>query len=71
MQYLDQYSPSGGDHAFDYEVADGTTAWDVIRKLGVPDELASVITIGDEASDGTTVLTDGARVTVIPPIAGG
>lgn len=70
-QYLDQYSPSGEDHVFEFEMADGSTAWDLIRKLHIPEELAAVITVGDEATDGTRVLTEGDRVTIIPPIAGG
>jgi molybdopterin synthase sulfur carrier subunit len=68
--YLEDYSPDGQDK-FSYEMPDGATVADLIRKLGVPEELASVITIGDEAIDASQALKDGDRVTVIPPVAGG
>ena len=68
--YLEDYSPDGQDK-FSYELPDGATVADLIHKLGVPEELASVITIGDEAVDASQALTEGDRVTVIPPVAGG
>ena len=68
--YLEDYSPDGQDK-FSYEMPDGATVADLIRHLGVPEELASVITIGDEAIDASQALKEGDRVTVIPPVAGG
>ena len=68
--YLEDYSPDGQDK-FAYEMPDGATVADLIRKLGVPEELASVITIGDEAIDASQALNEGDRVTMIPPVAGG
>lgn len=68
--YLDDYAP-GDSGLFAYEMPDGATVADLIRKLGVPDELASVITIGDEAIDASQALKEGDRVMVIPPVAGG
>jgi sulfur-carrier protein len=68
--YLGDYAPGNGG-VFSYEMPDGATVTDLIRKLGVPEELASVITIGDEAIDASQALKDGDRVTVIPPVAGG
>jgi sulfur carrier protein ThiS len=68
--YLEDYSPDGRDK-FSYEMPDGATVADLICKLGVPEELASVITIGDEAIDTAQALKEGDRVTVIPPVAGG
>ncbi len=67
--YLADYAPADSG-TFAYDVPDGATVEDVIRKLGVPEELASVITIGDEAVDASRTLKDGDRVTVIPPVAG-
>jgi sulfur carrier protein ThiS len=68
--YLEDYSPDGQDK-FSYEMPDGATVADLIRKLGVPEELASVIAIGDQAADASQELNEGDRVTVIPPVAGG
>jgi molybdopterin converting factor small subunit len=68
--YLSDYAP-GDSGTFAYEIPDGATVADLIRKLGVPVELASVITIGDDAVDASQALKDGDRVTVIPPVAGG
>jgi molybdopterin synthase sulfur carrier subunit len=68
--YLDDYAP-GDSGSFAYEMPDGATVADLIRKLGVPEELASVITIGDEAIDASQALKEGDRVTMIPPVAGG
>lgn len=56
---------------FEYEIADGSTVKDLARKLGVPDELASVIIVSDEATSTDHVLVDGDRVTLVPPVAGG
>ena len=39
--YLMQYSPVG-KATFDYEMPDGAKVWDVIKKLGVPDELSII-----------------------------
>jgi molybdopterin synthase sulfur carrier subunit len=68
--YLGDYAPGDGGR-FAYEMPEGATVADLIRKLGVPEELASVITIGDEAIDASQALKEGDRVTVIPPMAGG
>jgi sulfur carrier protein ThiS len=68
--YLGDYAP-GDSGTFAYEMPDGATVADLIRKLGVPVELAAVITIGDEAVHDSQALKDGDRVTVIPPVAGG
>jgi molybdopterin converting factor small subunit len=68
--YLADYAPGDGGR-FAYEMPVGATVADLIRRLGVPEELASVITIGDEAIDASQALKEGDRVTVIPPVAGG
>jgi molybdopterin synthase sulfur carrier subunit len=68
--YLEDYAPGDGA-IFAYELPDGATVADLIRKLGVPEELASVLVIGDEAVDASHALKEGDRLTVIPPVAGG
>jgi len=68
--YLDQYSPNGDD-AFDYEVPDGARVKDLVVKLGMPEELASVIIVGETNADPSHGLKEGDRVILIPPLAGG
>ena len=68
--YLEQYSPNGQD-LFDYEVPDGARVQDLVVKLGMPAELASVIIVGNTNADPSYALKEGDRVTVIPPLAGG
>lgn len=68
--YLMQYSPDGKD-TFDYEMPVGAKIWDVIKKLGVPDELASIIIVSNASVDYQHTLKDGDHITMIPPLAGG
>jgi sulfur carrier protein ThiS len=68
--YLDQYSPMDTD-VFDYEMPDGATVADLVRKLNVPADLAAVIIVGDSNTTAAHVLADGERITIVPPLAGG
>lgn len=68
--YLEQYSPNGQD-IFEYEVPEGTLVRDLVAKLGVPLELASVIIVGNTNADPSHRLKESDRVTLIPPLAGG
>lgn len=68
--YLQQYSPDDIS-VFEYEMPDGATAGDLIRKLNVPEDLASVIIVGDANTSTVHVLNDGDHVTIVPPLAGG
>ena len=68
--YLDKYSPNG-ENEFTYELPDGARAQDLIRKLAIPEELASVIIVGNTNADYDHPLSEGVRVTLIPPLAGG
>jgi len=68
--YLMQYSPNGKS-VFEYEIADGSTVATLADKLGVPDELASVVIVSDESVDPSHKPKDGDRVTLIPPLSGG
>jgi len=68
--YLEQYSPNGQD-TFDYEIPDGARVKDLVVKLGMPEELASVIIVGNTNADPSHSLKEGDRVTLIPPLAGG
>ena len=68
--YLQQYSPDDIS-VFEYEMPDGTTTGDLIRKLNVPEDLASVIIVGDANTNTAHLLSDGDNVTIVPPLAGG
>jgi len=68
--YLQQYSPNDTD-VFDYEMPDGSTTGDLIHKLGVPEDLASVIIVSDTNANASHRLNDGDRITLVPPLAGG
>ncbi len=68
--YLEQYSPNGHD-LFDYEIPEGASVQDLVVKLGMPAELASVIIVGNTNADPSHALNEGDRVTLIPPLAGG
>ena len=68
--YLEQYSPNGNE-IFDYEVPDGARVLDLITKIGIPGDLASVIIVSDQNTDPSYALKEGDRVILIPPLAGG
>lgn len=68
--YLEQYSPNGQD-TFDYEVPDGSRVRDLVVKLGMPADLASIIIVSDTNADPAQELKEGDRVILIPPLAGG
>jgi sulfur carrier protein ThiS len=70
--YLDQYSPGLDDQpVIQYELPDGATALDLVRSLKIPEEMASVIVVNGDATEANRALTEGDRVTLIPPLAGG
>ena len=68
--YLEQYSPNGND-LFDYELPEGASVGDLVARLGMPPDLASVIIVSDQNTDPSHTLKEGDRVTLIPPLAGG
>jgi len=68
--YLMQYAPDGKP-SFSYHLPEGAKVWDLIRNLNIPDELASVIIVGNTSVDYQHPLTNGDHVTIIPPLAGG
>ena len=68
--YLEGYAPNG--HAvFEYEIPEGTRVIDLVRQLGVPEELASVIVVGNSSVGLAHPLKEADHVTLIPPLAGG
>ena len=70
--YLSQYQPDGqsGRHARPIDVADGTTVGELIALLRLPDGPRAVFVDGRHAADDRP-LSDGERLAIFPPIAGG
>lgn len=68
--YLDQYAPMD-DGTFPYEMPDGATVGDVIRRLHIPDDLSAASVVNGEATDPAQALAEGDRLTLVPPLAGG
>jgi sulfur carrier protein ThiS len=69
---LAQYQPDGegGRHARPIELPDGSTVATVIDQLRLPDEPRVVFVNGKHAPDHHT-LSDGDRLAIFPPVAGG
>jgi len=70
--YLSDYQPdgAGGREARPFELAPGTSVADVIETLGLPDEPRVVFIDGKHAPDDT-ILREGDRLAIFPPVAGG
>ena len=70
--YLSDYQPDGhgGRHPRPFELPEGTTVTDLIGRLGLPDE-PRVVFIGGKHAPEDTVLSDGDRLAIFPPVAGG
>jgi sulfur carrier protein ThiS len=69
--FLDQYSPDDSNAPFSFEIAEGATVEELMRKLHIPEEMAAVIVVGDEAREPSQVLAEGDHVTLVPPMGGG
>ncbi len=68
--YLRQYSPNGSE-SFEFEMPEGARVWDLVQRLAVPEELASMVIVGGTNADYEDALNDGDHVTLIPPLSGG
>lgn len=68
--YLRQYSPDGNE-TFEFEMPEGARVWDLVQRLAVPEELASMVIVGGANADYQHALHDGDHVTLIPPLSGG
>ena len=69
--YLSDYQPDGlGGGVRAPSTLPGTTVADIIVQLGLPDEPRVVFLNGKHAADNT-VLVDGDRLAIFPPVAGG
>lgn len=68
--YLDQYAPTE-EATFAYEMPDGATVGDVMKRLHLPEDLSAAAIVGGEASDPAQTLSEGDRLTLVPPLGGG
>lgn len=60
----------GGRRARSFDLPDGATVRTVIDLLGLPEEPRILLLDGRHAKEDTH-LTDGARLAIFPPVAGG
>lgn len=70
--YLADYQPDGegGRRPRPFYLEPGTTIADVIASLGLPDEPRVVFINGKHAPEDA-VLSEGDRLAIFPPVAGG
>ncbi len=70
--YLSQYQPDGqgGRGARSIEIDEGMTIDGLIEQLGLPDGPRIVFVNGRHAED-ERVLSEGDRLAIFPPVAGG
>lgn len=65
---LAKYLP---DNETTYQVEQGTTAGDLIKLLGIPEDLVKLIFINNIRRKRDTILKDKDRVGMFPPVGGG
>lgn len=70
--YLADYQPDGlgGRSPRAFTLDEGASVDDIIGSLGLPDEPRIVFVNGKHAEE-SDVLTDGDRLAIFPPVAGG
>ena len=69
---LRKFLPSDArDNTVVMELSDGATVSDVIARLGIPANHASMLVSGDDYLEPETPLRDGQEVSIFPPLAGG
>jgi sulfur carrier protein ThiS len=65
---LDRYRPASGDRC---EIPEGTTVRQLIDRLGIPEAKARLVFVDGRKADWETVLQNGQRLGVFPPVGGG
>jgi molybdopterin converting factor small subunit len=63
--------PDARDNTVVMELSDGATVSDVIARLRIPANHASMLVSGDDYLEPETPLRDGQEVSIFPPLAGG
>ncbi|MCF8067378.1 MAG: MoaD/ThiS family protein [Desulfobacterales bacterium] len=65
---LGRFTPPGGNN---YSVDDETTVQILLEKLGVPLDEAKLVFVNGIKSGLNSILKDGDRVGIFPPVGGG
>ena len=65
---LQKFSPQASDA---YVVEAGTSVRAIVRQLGIPEEKAKIIFINSVKVTLDSVLQDGDRLGIFPPVGGG
>ena len=70
--YLSRYTPegSGSGKGLVIEVTEGTKIRDLWARLNVPEDEVKIIFLNGVHANGDTILKDGDRLGVFPPVAG-
>lgn len=69
---MKEFLPGQGDYSScQVELNQGATAADVLRKLGIPEEIPKIILINGVVVKPDHRLAEGDAVSIFPPIAGG
>ena len=65
---LRSYTPPEADR---FAIAPGTTVLDIVHALNIPEKYAKLIFINNIRKELDTVLQDGDRLGIFPPVGGG
>ena len=65
---LSRYMPENPDH---FPIESDASVHDLLRHLGVPIESATLIFINGQRADVASILKEGERVGIFPPVGGG
>lgn len=68
--YLPEGDPGSGRRTRMIDLPDGTTVGEVVARLGLPDQ-PRVCFIDGCGVQESAVVTDGSRLAIFPPVAGG
>jgi molybdopterin converting factor small subunit len=69
---LARFLPSGAEgRKATVDVPDGAAVQDVIRRLGIPDDVLCIPVVNGTRVTAARVLRDGETLSVFPPLAGG
>ena len=65
------FLPQSSGNEADFVLDDGATVGQLVDALGAPRKLAAAILIDERRGELSETLTDGTRVTLMPPFSGG
>ncbi len=68
---LAAYLPEGRGNAATIELSDGATVGDLIRLLGIPDDIPRITLVNSRDAESERPLVSGDVVSLFPPLSGG